>query len=440
MPDWILNLGMTGAENLTSGLKKVTSDLNEAAKAAEKQRKHAETINLLEKRLSNLAREERKQAFDRLSVEEKILKLQQQRERIQERLTRAQGNEYRTAALQVHLRQTDRQLQLAQGEVPGFLGRVKGALQAGWGGAFLGGLAGGGIAASIQQAIGTAFSKFREALNEGKEIKDVAEAARITPRDVLRLRRASLSAGPTQDVGLNSLRYLDAARSAAIGGDPKAMGLLKHYGVSEEAYRNEETSNMEIALTIRRGLGERGATQAQAANMRELFGRRWSEFQALTTAMAKMADDATAKTEKEIEDLNVAELKIRRANSAFSGLWRKASAWAVAHPYLSGVLGAYSEVFGGESPEASPNKAPGLPELPTTLGPAPKIVKSNDSVVTNTPPRQGAPMPTADALARVGLFVGGAPGGEGRLLSLLQQQNRHLESIDQGIHMLIHYE
>ena len=41
MLDWILNLGMTGAENLTSGLKKVTSDLNEAAKAAEKQRKHA---------------------------------------------------------------------------------------------------------------------------------------------------------------------------------------------------------------------------------------------------------------------------------------------------------------------------------------------------------------------------------------------------------------
>jgi chromosome segregation ATPase len=184
VPDWTLQLRATGQQELVAGLKQVTRELNDQERATERQQKRTDALGKIRQKLNELAKQERKEVFDRLSTEEKLLKLEQQRERLQERMVRAQGNAYRTAALQLRMAQTNASIRGLQGggeKGEGMLGRLGevGAVV----GRFFPAVAGLMGVASI-------FEKLKGTLERAKETSDIAQQLNLGTRDIAGVQAA----------------------------------------------------------------------------------------------------------------------------------------------------------------------------------------------------------------------------------------------------------
>lgn len=476
--DWILNMGVTGQEKLVGTLKDVTRELNEADKAADRQRRRLEAINTYRRRAGELARQERREAFQRLSAEEQLLRLQRQRERIQERMTRAHGNELRTAALRVRLAETEARIRqhappvispgVPGGALSGMMGAMAGSLAQRLGGGMLGGFigaAGGpiGIAAGsaiglllgggIARAGGAAMRGIGSAFARADADSDLAEQLGVSRMDILRLRRAAGYAGVRETAAVRGMSRMGQMRAQALAGDTGAMALFRQYGVSESQLRTQ--SHMQIGQAIRASLGKAGALPTDEATLAQLLGDRWQQVLAVFTTMSGMGDGAVKASEESMKKLDEANQKIEAftnrlkdfATTATAKLldvaekvfgnprWIKAIAalfsWipgvSTAATAATAAIGAAGNSIFGTAPAGN------IPDQRTAGTGAASTATTPAEAITQISGGGRGIVHSADALARVGLFRGGD-----NTRSILEQYNRKLTIIISELQLLNH--
>ena len=433
MPDFPININVTGQEKTVDQLKQITKELNEADKAADRELRRQQQINKDRQTSANLARQERKETFERLSTEEKLLRLQQQRERTQERLARAQGNELRSAALAARLAQTNSQIRgltpatAAGGAAAGVgIGGLWGRFASGAGGAlsgFLGPLAGlsglAGIIASV-----------RHSLEESNRLKDIQEQFDLPLSDILKTRSASVRTGISENSALGGVNAINIARAQALA-DPKSdqARIFDRYKISRGQLANENVSAVGLGVMIRQALGQEGKRGEDAAYLKQIFGRGWQKELAMFADIANQRQDATKGMEKAVETMNAAQETIEGLHKGFSDGITKAYAWVIRTLDFSEGLSKSIRPWFLNAKRTNPivssgTDGAGIPANRTAdTGVLPEVVP---------PPSQrgsggGAPQ-TADALARIGLFVGGA-GGANTVKAVLQRHDQKLGTI-----------
>lgn len=431
MPDWNLNITATGQEKAVRALNEVKKEMNEADKSAERQGKRLEQINKHRQISANLARQERKEAFERLSTEEKLLRLQTQRERIQERLVRAQGNELRSAALGARLAQTNAQIRgLTPAAVGGGIGGVLGRFTAGAGGAlagFLGPLAGfAGLAGII--------GSVRHSLEQANRFKDIQEQFDLPLSDILKQRSASVRTGVSENSALGGVNAINMARAQALA-DPTGdhARIFSRYKISRSTLANEDVSAVGLGVMIRQALGQEGKRGEDAAYLKEIFGRGWQKELAIFADIANQRADATKGMEKAVETLNKAQETIDEYHKGISDGIMEAYAGVIRFFDVSEGLSKSLHPWYVNAKRTNPitssgagGEAPGIPAQRTadtgpTLKPAALPSQSGGG-------GGGGGPQTADALARIGLFVGGA-GGVNSVKAILQQQDHKLGTV-----------
>ncbi|MHC1762924.1 MAG: hypothetical protein AB9869_01275 [Verrucomicrobiia bacterium] len=420
--DWILNMGVTGQEKLVGTLKDVTRELNEADKAADRQRRRLEAINSYRRRAGELARQERREAFQRLSAEEQLLRLQKQREQIQQRLTRAGQNEYRAAALRLKLSQTEAQIR-AVTPTSAFGGGMMGGMLGGLGGRMMAGLGG-------MVGLGALVSSINRRLEEADRLKDTADITGMSLKEVLRVREAAmgLEGTRTEKAAQMSFAQLAALRADALGGNKEALGLFKGYGVSADALGSDSILN--VAKTIRGSMGTEGPRPENAANLRTFFGRNYQAVLALLTEMGNMGPETTAKIEETTQSLAAAQTAKEKFKYKAGNIWDSIINKLVVEPWMNpNMSGGWGKGASYIKPAAAPGATPPAPFVPHTA--VPQTGSVTPEVKALNPSLGPGVMPAADALARIGLFRGGVD-----VSSTLQQYKRQLDAIHRELQHL----
>lgn len=392
-------LSATGREQLVSGLKEVTKELNEADKATERQQKRMEAAARWRKQAGVLAKAERTEAFQRLATEEKLVRLQAQRERIQLRIAQAQGNEYRTAALMVRLRQTE--------------AGIRGLRTPGGGGAFMGGMMGAGALRgllgplSALTGITSLVSLLRSQFRESDSLADIGQQYGLQPGDVLRTQRAAGYAGVRQRTVNTGLSYVSQLRARALGGDREALSLFSYYGVSGDQLKSGATP-LDLAMTVRRGLGDAGPQPKDAQAMRTMFGYQSEGMIATLTELGKMPKDATQQAEADIKTIDRAGTAVE---SWWNRMWDKMrSITAAATKSVEPIFQKFDEGRVAAGGTAFFNPAVGAPSAaaaPALFGARTAGAGAVPNVSRTRASDGATSIGSADALARVGLFVGG---------------------------------
>lgn len=415
--EWILHLGVTGQESLAASLKTITRELNDAEKASMRQKRVMEATARFRERSASLARQERRDAFDRLSSEQKLLRLQQQREKIVERLARAQGNDLRTAALRLRLAQIDPAIRgLGGGGGGGFLGGAMGGM--------LGRGGGGGMLSRLVPGLGAAFGvtalyqQVRGLFGEADMLSDLAEQYGMKRSQLFQVRRGGELAGVREETALSGISNLELVRSKAMGGDKDSLKLLGAYGVNPQQLNGGATS-LDVGLQIRRTLGREGATAADAGAMAEIFGERWRQSLSVLTAIAQMPQEAAKDIERDIAAIDQANVGLESLQHKTKDKFRSVVAWLLR---------------GGKANREMKATAPsstvlGIPDQ-RTVGSIPGL-NSDRAVNEAFIDRAGGVIPSADALTRVGGFT-----GMNEFRPKLQMIQDRLVSIDRGIREL----
>lgn len=395
MSDDTYVLKFTGEDkDLVDKIDKITDRLNKSRELSVK----------FNKERSNIARQERKAAFESLSLEEKRAKLTQRQIDLERRLNTAKksGNEYRTSALQLAMARNRSTL--------GGLGQpVAQAPQSGAAASLLGAAGRFAAPAAIVAAITAAFkSSLTSALRFADETSDLAEQMGITRTQVIQISKAAGAAGVNVRQVIGGLSTLSAARSAALGGDPKAQELFKRYGANAN-----EDNILTLAQQITGSLGPGGMESRDRGSMGMLFGRRPESMIAALRAIQDVGN-----LEADIQRIDEANTKIE----AFYNKLKEANLKIV-----SAVLGyARSTVIGTAFSKLTDMAIGTGPALPTSFADKRRLDDtvlrpSNQSSIKTT-----AAIPQADSLARMGLYIGGGPNSTA---GIMKQQLTELKAI-----------
>lgn len=400
---------------------------DKAAKAddeakAKRQEDAAKKISALAQQQSVIARKARQDAFARLSVEERFVRLQEQRLRLERFIARAeaQGNTYRAQALRLRLAQVGAAMPGLQS--PGFFGALRsgfGSMASGsmWGGAAAGGFGGAAIGGAIGSVLGMAamavVSSFKDVALSGvrlaENLGDMAEQLGTTREELLRIRQAGAAANVPQRVISRSLSRVGQLRAAALGGDQEAAALLANYGVSGEMLGGS-SSNLDIAMAVRRSLGAGGMRPTDAKNLAAIFGE---QPQRMLAALGKVGAPEPG-MEGAIRNLDITGSALEMADLERERQSLKAGG-------ASGVSGFIAEQAKADSvilylirffrnrkklvQEASQGEALGA--TPGDVRTAGEFALGNKTEEKSSTLSHFAGRSAADALTRIGLFLGG---------------------------------
>lgn len=276
MLEAVLKWSADGQQQVIQSAKAITAEVNKGFGVAQAQRQQ------------QAARELRRESFQRLTAEEKLARLTERRIQLERYLQRAeaQGNTRRMEALRVRMSQVQAGLGTP---ATGFWGSLRsnfsssasgslfgGAVSGGFGGAAIGGAVGGVIGTAVGAAAMKLVTSFGHASRAAKELADnlgdVAEQTGMSRTELLDIRRAASLSGVRQQTVMRSLANLSQQRAGALAGDERLQQLFANYGVSGGML--EKGSPIHIAQVIARSLGAGGMMPADAKNLQVLLGEQ----------------------------------------------------------------------------------------------------------------------------------------------------------------------
>lgn len=309
-----LGISVEGEEKgLFAICEKTVKHLNAMEAATLRTNKAADALAVHEKRLADLQAQSRREAYQRLSVEEKITLLKQRQASLDAAAARAgagtalaKGIALKQAALSMEIQALSR----AGGGSGGvglkdFLPLLGGGITGTIGGAFLGGTVGGGIGVAVAALVHGLMRSAQNAVSFADDLEDAAVQFRMTGAQMLMVRRGASAAGVPVGGIMGALSRIESVRSAAVAGDSRALGLLGAYGVTEDMIRGAATP-LDIALKIKGSLGSGGMTTADRGPLGDLLGRRPEKVLAAIApigAGGEASGDAMLSRLSEIEDV-----------------------------------------------------------------------------------------------------------------------------------------
>lgn len=406
MSDPVFKIILQGVDqNASTSVDKVVDRLNKAKEATRKWNDER----------AKLAREDRKDKFRQLTDEEKVSRLKERQLQIEERLERAtkSGNQTRMTALK-----------LAEARNKAALGSVGGSGSVSDGSSLsLLALRAGPVGAVFASIAGAAKS----ALSFADNMSDLADQLGVTKKQVVEITRAAGYAGASSGQIIGNLSALSAARSAALSGDEKTKALFAKYGVDPS-----KGNVIDVAQSLASSLGKGGMSVEDRQLMGTLFGRRPEAI----IATLRNITDAGDGIESKIERLDSANARIEQ-------FWNKVK--EVNATVFAGILGVYDNYakYSSDPRTGAPSSLNGLDAVQRGLSRG-KYGKSeaiggnsmadlrrlDDTILNNSGtvqmPTFRTPVPQADTLARMGVYVGGGPN---QTNSVLRQQLNELKLI-----------
>jgi len=375
---------------------------------------------------AQIARGDRRDAFNALTNEEKRVRLARQQLDLERHLARArqQGNNVRESALRLSLARN----QLSMRGIG-----VSGAGAAGASGA-AGALAGVGILRAgpigvIAAALGGAA---KSALSFADEMSDLAEQLGVSRREIIEITKAAGYAGASSKAVIVNLSTLAAARSAALSGDERSKAIFARYGVDPS-----QGNIIELAKSVSQGLGRGGMQAGDRGAMGQLFGRRPEAM----IATLRNIQDVDAGMEGKIERLDAANArieqffnKVKEVNATiFASILQLADSYSqIASDPRSGRIGTMNGLDYIMS-----RRAPINGQTPAIAGTGMAGRRRLDDTVLGGPVAPGSPydgsfrspVAQADSLARMGLYIGGGPGSA---QTIMRQQLTELKLIKEA--------
>lgn len=452
MSDDTYVMKFTGEDkDLVDKIDKITDRLNKSRELSVK----------FNKERSNIARQERKAAFESLSLEEKRAKLTQRQIDLERRLNTARksGNDTRQAALSLSIarvrtgiasissaeaasiaaqkRASDREwaryqnksAKASEADARGKLGaQLRGNVSSGASG---GGFAGGAMFAAASRFLGPAAifgalaGAARSALRFADETSDLAEQMGITREQVVQITKASGAAGVNVRQVIGGLSALSAARSAALGGDVKAQALFSRYGANAN-----EDNILTLAQQIAGSLGPGGMGAKDRGAMGQLFGRRPEG-----TLAALRSIQSVGNVEDDLRKLDEANAKIEGFwNSVKIAMVKTGAAIIDAGAYAMKVDRETTGTLGGRGGMGFGTFTPAVKGFVGGAGFGAKR-RAEDTVLSQATtiageqfgvPNSNGVIPQADSLARMGLYIGGGPNSAA---GIMKQQLTELKAI-----------
>lgn len=374
---------------------------------------------------AQIARGDRRDAFNALTNEEKRVRLARQQLDLERHLARArqQGNNVRESALRLSLARN----QLSMRGIGG-----SGAAAASASGA-AGALAGVGILRAgpigvIAAALGGAA---KSSLSFADEMSDLAEQLGVSRREIIEITKAAGYAGASSKAVIGNLSTLAAARSAALSGDERSRAIFARYGVDPS-----QGNIIELAKSVSQGLGRGGMQAGDRGAMGQLFGRRPEAV----IATLRNIQDVDAGMEGKIERLDAANAridqffnKVKEVNATiFASILQLADSYSrIASDPRSGRIGTMNGldyIMSRRAPIANTGTGSGMADLrrldDTVLGGVSKTGPMS--------PYDGSfrsPVAQADSLARMGLYIGGGPNAA---QTIMRQQLTELKLIKEA--------
>jgi len=401
------------SDDFTKGIKAAADQTNRLTRQMER----ASKVGGWRNEQASAAREARKAAFDRLSVEERIERTKQRQVRLEQALAKAQagGNIYRAAALGAAAARNRNLLSGMSGSgggggvgafMSGALGRI------GLGGGMLGALGAGGVA--MGAVLGT-VNMMRWALNTANELGDIGEQFGISRTAAFGLETAASRAGVRRDAVYRGLGTLAQARSAALAGDPTATATFARYGIGSEQLQNQNNI-VALAQAIRQSLGAGGMQGNDVGDLSRLLGGRpgrmlavLREFQDPTEMEQSLGnlDDVQTQWETALTKIKKTLLNVMGTIAYFlNDGWRQVlMAAGISMPGPAAAIMA-GVALGSDGASNNPvgNDVTGPRAASTTAVPAGGAASA---VSGGTFDPTHAARPEADALAKIGLFRGG---------------------------------
>lgn len=412
MSDDTYVLKFTGEDkDLVDKIDKITDRLNKSRELSVK----------FNKERSSIARQERKAAFESLSLEEKRAKLTQRQIDLERRLATAKksGNEYRTSALQLAMARN-------RSTLGGFAGSQP--TQAG------GSMAGGAMFAAAGRFLGPAAifgaltGAARSALRFADETSDLADQMGITREQVVQITKASGAAGVNVRQVIGGLSTLSAARSAALGGDVKAQALFSRYGANAN-----EDNILTLAQQIAGSLGPGGMGAKDRGAMGQLFGRRPEG-----TLAALRSIQSVGNIEDDLRKLDEANAKIESFwNSVKMAMVKTGAAIIDAGAYAMKIDRETTGTLGGRGGIGFGTFTPAVKGFVGGAGFGAKR-RADDTVLSQATtiagehfgvPNSNGVIPQADSLARMGLYIGGGPNSAA---GIMRQQLSELKAVKEA--------
>lgn len=380
-----------------------------------------------------MAQKERQDKFRSLSIDQQREKLTQRQIVLERRLAQAtaQGNALRISAMRLAMARNSSSLS-------GMGGGGGGAT--GGGGIGLGILARFGGAAGIAGAIGYSLMRaVKGSLEFADNISDMAEISGISRKEMLALRRASVSAGVSTSKVTGALSILGSSRSQALAGDVGANALFSRYGVSQKTLQSD-ASNLDIARQIVGSLGSGGMIPSDRGPLGALFGR--NPEQTITALSKYEMTGQDAKTDATLQRLDRANTILEKIEMGVQEM--KASIVTSLYDLLSkpGSVDRVRPVMGmGGMAFVSDSSSSVAPDLAAAVSDAGSTVaRTADSKAFIVAPANGAGkskrtngMPDygpiastmqADSLARMGFGSGRDPEGIGLIRKQIEWQEK----------------
>lgn len=388
--------------------------------------KQRDLVLKFNKERAQIARADRKDAFNALTNEEKRVKLARQQLDLERHLARArqQGNNVRESALRLSLARNQMSMRGLGGS---------GVTSSGASGA-AGALAGVGILRAgpigiIAAALGGAA---KSSLSFADEMSDLAEQLGVSRKEIIEITRAAGYAGASSKQVIGNLSTLAATRSAALSGDDRSKALFARYGVDPA-----QGNIIELAKSIAQGLGPGGMKAGDRGAMGQFFGRR-PEAMIATLRNVQEVDEGLA---GKIERLDAANArieqffnKVKEVNATiFASILQLADSYSQisANP-RSGRIGTMNGLDYIMSRRAPINE-----QTPAVAGIGMAGRRRIDDTVLGGPTAPGSPydgsfrspVAQADSLARMGIYIGGS---QNSAQNIMRQQLTELKLIKEA--------
>lgn len=421
--------------------------INEMTAAGQKTRNSQEAIVRLEQQLHSVEAQRARQAWERLSTEQKIAAIKEKQAALDRAAQRAGQGTLLSRGIELKQSILASQLsQLTEGRGGGIAGSLRSWLPlisgvgGGAVGSVLGGFAAGGIGVAVGSLVSALMSSAKSAMEFADEIGDAATTLRMSSEETLRLFRAAGAAGLSTGSATGALSRLESVRASAAAGDQSSLQLLRRYGITPAMINNPDINTLSMAQTIRSSLGGEGMLTEDRNALGKLFGRRPDKMISILGQMG----EANPESEKDLKLLEKGQDVEERAGFAWKDF--KLRLWAVVGRMAEKTPGSIAHrILFPESPAST-----ALGER--TAAPAPSVSIDSEHMSTwedyqnlleaDRTTRRGLPrgaslVSNADSLARIGLYnAGGAESMKGiaqRSLDSLRRIESKLDTLNQEV-------
>jgi hypothetical protein len=435
------------ADQLAAAAKQAIAQVNAMEAAAERSRRVQATTAAWRREMQSIARQEAQQKFAQLGIEQQLAILYERRAATAARIERSSGNEVRTTALKLSQARTQQQIgeleirrteaiQRRNASIPprtsgGLLSRIAGGVGR-VGSSAAEGLMSGlglGVAGGIAGVAAAATLAARQVADYAGMIGDLSKRTGISTSSLQEWDYAAKQSGADLGNVTAAVRNLQVNQTQALRGSKAEVAAFAALGISLDDLKKKGSE--ELFLALAQNIGKAAPSAQQTANVLTVLGR---SADALLPAFRDGFADAAASArdlgividEEVIGSLDELgdrwDAVLGQLKSSFAALLGEVAPMlnklagemvatiAFLRSYFSGAGWEKATLAGLEARnklERLGAEKPKAPLAPDEAGlPTPEAEKSKKATRSGTGQVSVGSLPTADAMARIGLFVG----------------------------------